>query len=65
MTRRAWLRHPARTIPAPPPCPNGPRYSSPTLALAALLHGLTHTSLEPVECDLGRGGWHNLPGDQT
>ena len=33
MTRHTWLRHPARTIPAPPPCPAGARYASQALAV--------------------------------
>lgn len=61
MTRHAWLPHPARTIPAPAACPAGTRYTSHTLAYAALLHGLGNHQLDTAPCQLGCGGWHHQP----
>ena len=58
---RLWLRHPARTIGARPPCPHGQPYANEDLARAALTHGLAPTGLQPVPCITPGCGWHNEP----
>ncbi|MCX4885911.1 hypothetical protein [Streptomyces sp. NBC_00847] len=58
MARRAWLRHPARTI-RTPNCPtNLTRYTTIGHARAALLAGCTTTTLTSRPCDQC-GGAHN------
>jgi hypothetical protein len=59
VTRHTWLRHPARTIPTPPPCPAGTRYASQALAVAALHGRVGYSGLEDVLCPHGCGGWHH------
>ncbi len=57
MTRRPWLRHPPRTIPAPA-CPTGlPRFANTDRAREALLYGLAPVGLAVTACDLC-GGAH-------
>lgn len=55
--------HPARTIPAPPPCPAGDRFASRALAQQALLGSNAPIHLTPTRCSLGCGGWH-ITGEQ-
>jgi hypothetical protein len=61
MTRRAWLPHPARTIPAPRPCPAGVRYATELIALAALRAHTGDSGQEAAPCWLGCGGFHHRP----
>lgn len=59
MTRRDWLRHPAKTIPPPvPTCPRGIRYTTREYAAHGLIFGMGYHGLVEQLCDLGCGGWH-------
>jgi len=60
MTRRAWLRHPPRTLGQPPACPAGTRYTSRDRAWDAALPLTGDSGHTPVLCDRPecRGGWH-------
>jgi hypothetical protein len=48
--------HPARTTPAPTPCPGGPRFRTRQLATAAL--GINPSGLTAQPCAHGCAGWH-------
>ncbi|GHF07957.1 hypothetical protein GCM10014715_74830 [Streptomyces spiralis] len=52
--------HAARIIGRTRTCPNGPRFASRDLALAALLGWVGPTQLEATACHLC-DGWHHTP----
>jgi hypothetical protein len=62
MSRRAWLRHPPRTIRSRP-CPTRlPRFTNRWLALASI--PITLPAPAPVQC-ADCGGWHLTPEGET
>jgi hypothetical protein len=62
---RAWLPHPARTIPAPPPCPAGTRYPTQLIAVTALHGRVGDSGFDAVPCWLGCGGFHHQPRERS